>query len=427
MHLTNPQIVALIIFVIAYTLFILFPNRRPLVAFVGACLIVLLRVLSPLGAIRGINWNVMGVFVGTLALADLFLESGMPAVIAEKIVNRSGSIAMAMLLVCALTGFISIFVENVAAVLIIAPIALLSAKKMKLDPTLMMIGIAISSNLQGTATLIGDPPSMLLGGYAKMTFMDFIIYKGRPSIFFTVELGALASLVVLWLFYRKFHENPGTVSEEKIKTWVPSAMLILMIVALAFSSVIDKEFKWAAGTICMVFSVVCLSWDAIANKSDTLRCIRKLDWETTLFLASIFVLVESLTATGWIDAAAAFLSTLIGGNIVIGFVSLVVFSVVISAFVDNVPYLAAMLPVTITLAKDLGVEPQLFMFGLLIGASLGGNVTPIGASANIVACGLLRKEGYPVKFGTFVKVGLPFTVAAVAASAAFTWLVWGTR
>ncbi|MDD5135313.1 MAG: SLC13 family permease, partial [Phycisphaerae bacterium] len=153
--------------------------------------------------------------------------------------------------------------------------------------------------------------------------------------------------------------------------------------------------------------------------------IKSLDWDTTLFLAGIFVLVGSVTSNGWIESIADSLSKIVGQNIFLGYSLLVFISMFVSAFVDNVPFLAAMLPVAISMAARLNMSPSLFLFGLLIGASLGGNITPIGASANIVGCGILKKEGYNVKFTDFVKIGLPFTVAAVGAAYIFIWFVWG--
>jgi Na+/H+ antiporter NhaD/arsenite permease-like protein len=141
----------------------------------------------------------------------------------------------------------------------------------------------------------------------------------------------------------------------------------------------------------------------------------------------IFILVGSLTVTGWIEIAADYLSKVVGNNIFFGYTLIVFVSVALSAFIDNIPFLAAMLPVTISLSTKLGVDPSLFLFGLLIGASLGGNITPIGASANVVGCGILKKEGYHVKFSDFVKMGLPFTLAAVIVAYIFLWFVWGIR
>ena len=366
----------------------------------------------------------MGIFVGTLVVANIFMESRVPAYIAEIIVDRAKNTCWAILSICILTGFISAFVENVATVLIVAPIALSLAKKLKLNPVKMMIAIAISSNLQGTATLIGDPPSMLLGGFAKMNFMDFFFYKGRPSIFFAVELGALVSFIVLYVIFRKQKEKSPLVAVEKIKSWVPAAILVTLVILLAVSSFFDTEFSYMAGILCMIFGVISIIWEKFVNKSPILDGIKSLDWDTTFFLIGIFILVGSITLTGWIEVISNFLSGLVGANIFLGYTLLVFVSVFLSAFVDNVPFLAAMLPVAISMSDKLQLNPSLFLFGLLIGTSLGGNITPIGASANIVACGLLKKEGYKVKFTEFAKIGLPFTMVAVAAAYLFIWFIW---
>jgi Na+/H+ antiporter NhaD/arsenite permease-like protein len=152
--------------------------------------------------------------------------------------------------------------------------------------------------------------------------------------------------------------------------------------------------------------------------------MKGLDWDTTFFLMGIFIIVGALSATGWIEVLADYLAGLVGGNIFLGYTAIVFLSVIFSAFIDNVPFLAAMLPVAMIMSSKLQVNPSLFLFGLLIGASLGGNITPIGASANIVACGLLKKEGYPVKFTDFMRIGIPFTIAAVAAAYLFVWFTW---
>ncbi|PJC48150.1 MAG: hypothetical protein CO035_05035, partial [Candidatus Omnitrophica bacterium CG_4_9_14_0_2_um_filter_42_8] len=281
-----------------------------------------------------------------------------------------------------------------------------------------------SSNLQGTATLIGDPPSMLLGGFAKMNFMDFFFYKGRPSIFFAVELGALASFVVLYFIFRRHKEKAQIMPVEKVKSWVPAILLVSLIILLAVSSFFDTGFSYMAGMICMAFGIISMAWKKLINKIPIAYGIKSLDWETTFFLMAIFILVGSITISGWIGVISNFLSGLVGSNIFLGYTLLVFMAMLLSAFIDNVPFLAAMLPVAISMATQLNIHPSLFLFGLLIGASLGGNITPIGASANIVACGLLKKEGYEVRFKDFAKIGLPFTIAAVTAAYLFIWFIW---
>jgi len=420
----DAKIISLALFIIAYLLFIFLPNKRTLIAILAAILLILTRVVSWKQAFVSINWNVMGIFVGTLIVADIFMESRVPAYIAEIIVDRAKNTAWSILSICLLTGFISAFVENVATVLIVAPIALSLAKKLKINPMNMMIAIAVSSNLQGTATLIGDPPSMLLGGFAKMNFGDFFFYKGRPSIFFAVEIGALASFVVLYFIFRKHKEKTQLITVEKVKSWIPAIILVILIFALAISSFFDTGFSYMAGVICIVFGIISLLWEKFVNKGSIVEGMKSLDWETTFFLMGIFILVGSIALTGWVEVISNFLSGLVGGNIFLGYTLVVFVSVFVSAFVDNVPFLATMLPVAISMSTKLQINPSLFLFGLLIGTSLGGNITPIGASANIVACGLLKKEGYEVKFKDFAKIGLPFTLVAVSAAYLFVWFIW---
>ncbi|MEW5894399.1 MAG: SLC13 family permease [Candidatus Omnitrophota bacterium] len=420
----NPGTNAIIIFLLSYILFVFLPGKRTLVALIGALAVIVTRTMSPHDAFWAVNWNVMGIFVGTLVLADTFMESRVPAYLAEIIVDKAKNTCWAILFICLMTGFISAFVENVATVLIVAPVALALSKKLNLNPMNMMIAIAISSNLQGAATLIGDPPSMLLAGFAKMNFMDFFFYEGRPSIFFAVELGALASFSVLYIFFRRDKEKAAIIPIEKVRSWMPTLLLISLILLLAFSSFFDTGFSYLAGIICMIYGAMAMFWEKFINKGSIIKSVKKLDWDTTLFLMGVFILVGSITSTGWIDKIANALSGIIGGNIFLGYTMIVFISVFLSAFIDNVPFLAAMLPVAVQMSDKLHINPSLLLFGLLIGASVGGNITPIGASANIVACALLKKEGHHVKFSDFLKIGLPFTLVAVTAASLFIWFIW---
>jgi Na+/H+ antiporter NhaD/arsenite permease-like protein len=200
---------------------------------------------------------------------------------------------------------------------------------------------------------------------------------------------------------------------------VPTGILTALIVLLAVSSFVDTDFSSMAGLLCSISGVGSILWWRFAKNSSVVDRIKSVDWNTAFFLMSVFVLVGSITLTGWIDIISDSLSKLVGENIFLGYTLLVFISVLVSAFVDNIPFMAAMLPVAISMSQRLGVNPSLFLFGLLIGTSLGGNITPIGASANIVACGLLKKEGYSVKFSEFAKIGIPFTLAAVTAAYLF--------
>jgi Na+/H+ antiporter NhaD/arsenite permease-like protein len=419
------EIIPLVSFVLAYVLFVIQPHRRTWVAVIFSAGLLFCGAMAVPQAFWAIDWNIMGIFVGTLALANSFMDSRVPAYLAELIINRSRNTAWAILFICMMAAGISAFMENVATVLIIAPIALSLAKKIKINPTYMLIAIAIASNLEGAATLIGDPPSMLLASFAGLNFMDFFWYHGRPGIFFAVQLGALTSFAVLYWFFCRHTEKTAPAQVEKIVSLVPTALLCGMVAALIGSSFIKEGFQYAGGAICMLFGVAALVWDKFSIKKSIRKNIRGLDWETTFFLMGIFILVGGLTMAGWIDQLAVLLAGIIGQNVFFGYTLLVLFSILVSAFVDNVPFLATMLPVAMAMSQKLGVDPTVFLFGLLIGASLGGNITPIGASANIVACGALKREGYPVTFGKFAVLAVPFTIAAVVPAYLFIWFLWG--
>jgi Na+/H+ antiporter NhaD/arsenite permease-like protein len=265
---------------------------------------------------------------------------------------------------------------------------------------------------------------MLLAGFAKMTFNDFFIYHGKLGIFFAVQIGGIASFIVLYFVFRRQSEPISLERKERIITWLPTILLIIFIICLAFSSFIDPEFRFLAGVISMAFGLFSLLWYIWSAKGDGAKFVKHLDWNTTLFLIGVFIVVDSLTETGWLVAIADALSALAGNNVFFVFLLIISISTLISAFVDNVPYLVAMIPVAQRVAADLGVNQPLILFALLIGSCLGGNITPIGAAANIVGMGILRREGYVIPFRTFVKLGLPFTIAAVSTASLFLWLVW---
>ena len=419
----------LVIFVLAYLLFVVLPSRRPFVAGGAAVVLMVLGVAAPRAALlEYINWNVLGIFWGSAVVAELLMVSKMPGYVAERVVARCPTVSSAMLVVCLFTGFLSAFVENVATVLIIAPIALAMADKMKVSPVPFLVALAVSANLQGTATLIGDPPSMILAGAARMTFNDFFFFMGRPGIFFVVQIGAVVSFGVLYLFFRRYRQPAEALVQEKVETWVPTWMLVTMIIALACSSFFDPEFRWAAGTICTAYGIGGLLWHRVKFRAGTLNIFKGIDWRTMLFLGGVFIIVECLTSVGWIDTVAAGVSRAVGSRYLASFCVIVALSVLLSAFIDNVPYLIATIPLVQRVAADTGAQPHVLyalLFGLLIGACLGGNITPIGASANIVVAGMLDRRGYPVSFKEFGKIGLPFTLAATTAAGVFIWVVWG--
>jgi Na+/H+ antiporter NhaD/arsenite permease-like protein len=410
-----------------YGLIIVFPDRKSFAALGAAAVMLILRALGPLDALVLINWNILMIFVGSLVIAELFIYSRVPAVIADTIVLHSPSIGIAIVAILVMTGIISAFVENVATVLVMAPLALAFCEKLKLNPRMFLVGLAVMANLQGTATLVGDPPSMIFADYAGYSFNDFFLYQGKLSIFFAVQVGMIAGALFFYCFFAKAGRKKALVEKEEILAITPSVLLILMIAGLAAFSFLFDGLTLASGFLVMALGIFGLFWYWLGRKegaAKTWKLVKGLDWDTVLFLMGIFVVVGAIAKVGLLDDLTVLLSNVVGSSVLAGFIMILAVSVIISGFVDNVPYIIVMLPVAAKLAAPLGLQPELYMFALLIGSCLGGNLTPFGASANVVSVGILRKQGVSTNFGQWLKIGVPFTLITTAASAAFVWLVW---
>ena len=373
-----------------------------------------------------INWNILMIYVGSMIIAALFIYSRVPARIADALVTISPSTGIAVVLILAMTGIISIFVENVATVLVMAPIALALSKKLKLNPVPFMIGLALMSNLEGTATLVGDPPSMIFASYAHYTFNDFFVSQGKLSIFFFIQAGLLVGCVFFYCFFCKAREK-ASVDKEQVISYLPLWLLLIMIAGLAVISFMSTELGYSSGCFVFGLGLIGLLWyrfNQKKNRNEIWTLVKELDWETIAFLIGIFVVVGAISETGLLGDFALWLAQVTGGSKFAGFILILLFSILISGFVDNVPYIIVMLPVAGNLAQAMGIQKELFMFALLIGSCLGGNLTPFGASANVVAMGILKKEGHPITFPGFLKISAPFTILTTAAAAVLLWVIW---
>lgn len=423
------KLFSLVVALVMYALIIAFPHRKAYASLAAAAILIVAGAV-PVGVAvtELVNWNVLLIYVGSLILAELFIYSRVPAFLADKIMERSPTIGIGIVVILMLTGFISAFVENVATVLVMAPIVLEITKKLKVGAAPFMIGLAVMANLQGTATLIGDPPSMIFANYAGYSFNDFFVYSGKLSIFFSVQVGAIVGALFFYLKFKKFNKDKIDLPNEKIVSMVPTYLLLAMIIGLAFISYVSTGgIHASSGMFCLILGLAGLGWAYFVRKEKLPfigSLIKGLDWETIAFLVGIFIVIGGITMTGVLDDFAKLLGNLIGGNVILGFVIIVVASVILSGFIDNVPYIIAMLPVAASLAISMGIKPELFMFGLLLGSCLGGNLTPFGASANVVAIGLSKKAGSHVSFLDWLKLAGPFTVVTTLASALVTYFIW---
>ena len=422
----NLKTIAIILFVAMYILLIVFPKRRPIVAIATAVIFVALGIL-PLNQVFGaIDWNVLMMIFGTMVIVDYFIESKMPNRIAEMLLDLAPNVLWVTILMSLFSGFISAFIDNVATVLMVAPVGLAICKKLKISPVPMIICIAVSSNLQGAATLVGDTTSIMLAAAAKMDFNDFFWMQGHPGIFFAVELGAIATVPIMMVMFRKDKEPVSSDEHTTVTDYVPTIMMLGHVVLLIAASFIPDKPDITNGVICMVCGIINIVWEIFLSKgTDSMwHSLKAIDYDTMLLLAGLFCVIAGITNVGIIDELAELIASAGKGNIFLLYTVIVFGSVVISAFIDNIPYVATMLPVLASLSSVMSVNPLLLYFGLLIGATLGGNLTPIGASANITGVGMLRKEGYEVSFSDFMKIGVPFTMTAVVVGYLFIWLVY---
>lgn len=420
----HPKLIAGMVFIAVYIMFISHKGKPPVVVWCGAAVLLATRVMTPSEALASINLNVLGIFIGTMILSSFLTHSRVPAYLASILVRPGRSALGAVMAVCILAGAISAFVDNVATVLMVVPIAIEVSKRLQVTPVPFVVGIAVSANLQGAATMVGDSTSILLASAAKMTFSDFFWIQGRPGIFFTVQLGAVTAFLVLYLVFRKtYRGNCAPVEEVHVTSWVPTAVMFAMLVTMALSSFVPNRPDWALGAIAMAYALFILLWNAVRRYKDV-DLIHNLDWSTVLLLCGLFIVVGSLTSTGLVMDVANIISTLAKGNAFRAYATIVLLSVFVSAFVDNIPFTMAMLPTAQLVAQSLGTSQYVMLFGLLIGTTLGGNITPIGASANIAAVSMLRRHGYDVSFGQFMRIGLPFTLAAVITGSLVNWVIW---
>ncbi len=452
---------ALIVFAITYVLMLAFQKIRPHIVAVSSLIFIALGVISTakpdlLGAgffdlpdgttfqygisqaVGNIDWNVIMMIAGTMGTVYLFIESKMPQLLSDVLISKIPNMKWVVVVLSLFSGIVSAFVDNVATVLMIAPVALAFCKKLEVSPVPAIICIAVSSNLQGAATLVGDTTSILLGKAANLDFSDFFIDNGKPGMFWVVEAGAVVSALIILFMFRKEKNPIEFKSQTKVEDYVPTYLLVGTVIALIAFSFIPYKDNAAPGQfykpditnglICIAFFLIGIIREFFfkKNKATVKNSFKEIDYYTIVLLTFLFIVIGGIEAAGVIDVIGNAIGSLGAGSPFVVYTIIVWMSVILSASIDNIPYTATMLSIVPVIATGFpGMDPKLLYYGLLCGATLGGNLTPIGASANIAGIGILRKEGYEVKSGTFVKYGVPFTLAAVTTGYIMLWIIWG--
>lgn len=421
------MILALILFIITYLLMMIFSTKREIIVIISSILFTLLGIINFKEAITAINYDALLIIIGTMGIVGFFIESKMPCLMADYLLTKVTDTKWAIVVLAMLAGIVSAFVDNVATVLMVAPIGLAICKKLNISPVNALIAISVSSNLQGAATLIGDTTSIILGSYANMNFVEFFFVEGKPSIFFAVELGAIVTIPVMLFLFRKYKTKIPKGEITKISDYFPTILIILNIVLLIINSFLPTNSIITNGVVCIALYIIGIIYYIIRKRNFKIikNSLKAIDLKTIIMLAGIFVVIAGITKAGLIQQLSNIFIKIGKNNIFIIYTVITFGSVFLSSFIDNIPYVATMLPVVSQIATTANAPIYLLYFGLLSGATLGGNLTPIGASANITTIAILKKEGYNVKLKDYFKIGIPFTFAAVITGYLYIWFVWG--
>ncbi len=415
------ELLALAIFLVALALIALDWGHRTSVAFAGAALMVVLGVLDQEHAIESVDWATIGLLAGMMVIVALVEPTGIFTYLALRVtqVSRGRPVAL-MLLLAGVTGVLSAFLDNLTAILLVVPITLAIADMLRITPIPLVLVQVLASNIGGTATLIGDPPNILIGTHREeLSFTDFIVNLAPVSLFTLVVVSVLLALV----FRRGMQIDPERA--RAVEQLDPAA-------DLRQAKHVKRTLAVLGGTIVAFFlhaplhvepAVVALSGATVmlfAAADEVENALERVEWATLFFFIGLFVMVGGLVEQGVIDDVATWLSDITGDSSTKESLVILWGSAAGSALVDNIPFTTAMLPVVDAIQGSEFDEG--LWWALALGACFGGNATLIAAAANVAATGVLKRAGHPVSFGRFLAIGLPVTLLSLMISTAYLLL-----
>jgi len=438
--------IALAIFAVSYAFIITERIHKTIVALGGAALMIVSGVMTQDEAFYshefGVDYNVVFLLIGMMVIVNIVRETGLFEVLAIWSAQRAGAHPFRMLALLALvTAVLSAMLDNVTTVLLMAPVTLSIAKRLRLDPVPFLIVEAIASNIGGTATLVGDPPNIMIASRAELGYLQFLIVLGP------VVLGIMAVFLVgIRLLYGGGMQVAPHLKEALLglepRDAVQDPLLLrrcvwlLGIVNLAFG--LHGVLHLEPATIALVgaSAFMLIGRANSTHDGDELSYLADVEWKTIFFFIGLFILVGALVKVGVIGMLAAQLLSFTQGHPAAAMFSILWGSAFLSAVIDNIPYVAAMNPLVVDLARSLHPEitnyttlvhqPDILplWWSLALGACLGGNGTLIGASANVVIADLARKAGYPISYRQFFMVGFPVMVGSLLLSTLYMWLLF---
>lgn len=411
---------AVIIFVVTYAIIVSERVHRTVAALLGAVALLLLKVLTQEEAFQAVDFNVIFLLAGMMAITDLMRKTGVFQWVAIRSVKLArGDPFRILLALCLITAMASALLDNVTVVVLVAPLTLFIADSLAISPGPFLIAEILASNIGGTATLIGDPPNLLIGSAAGLDFNAFLVHLAPVSI-----LILIAFLVsTYFLFGRDLKVTPArrlsvAAMDERAVITNPSLLrksLVVMAVTL-MGFLLHGALGLKPATIALAGATLLLLW----SRQDPAKVLQEVEWTTLFFFVGLFIVVEGLVKVGAIRQASEFVIRLTQGNLTLTAIVLLWLSALLSGFVDNIPYTATMIPVVEQLGTSMPVRP--LWWSLALGACLGGNLTLIGASANVVIASIAERSGSPIAFGEFLRYGALVTLMSVVISTVYIWV-----
>ena len=419
--MTSTQIIAIVIFLVTMAAIMTEKLHRTVAAVAGALLLILTGVLSVESGFSYVDLNTLGVLIGMMLFVAVVKNSG----IFEYIAIKAAKIAKGrpwplMVLFALITAVLSAFLDNVTTVLLIGPMTLAITSMLRINPIPFFMTQIMASNIGGTATLIGDPPNIMIGSAAGLSFTDFITNTGVAVLF------VLAATIVCFYFIygRKLHVEPEAMDSilqlDENKAIKDRSLLIksvVMILLVVFGFVFHSQLHLESCTIALTAAAVML----LIGRQDVEEIVAGVEWTTILFFTGLFIVVGGLQETGVIQILANGLMDLTEGHMTLTILLILWVSAIVSSFLDNIPFVATLIPLILTMQSS-GVDVTPLWWAVSLGACLGCNGTLIGASANVVLSGISNRHGFPITFASYFKVGFPLMLVSVAISTVFLLL-----
>lgn len=414
--------ITLTVFCLTYAVIISEKIHRSVVALSGAALMIFLGVLSQERAIEGIDFNTLGLLVGMMVVVGIAKECGMFQFVALWAAKAGkGKPVRIFILLGLLTALFSAFLDNVTTVLLMVPVTFVITHNLRLDPKPFLISAILLSNIGGTATLIGDPPNILIGSAAGLTFNDFLMHLAPISVLVTIV--TLGLLVLIYgkkmVFIPEAAEkimalNPkAAISDKKL---LIKSLIVLGLVLIGFFTHSVTHFEGA--TIALAGAALLL----LLTMNEPEKHLAEVEWTTIFFFTGLFVLVAGLEEIGAIHLLAERLLEWTHGNPAGTMFGLLWGSAVFSAVVDNIPFVATMIPLIKNIGEISGIDIAPLWWVLALGADIGGNATLVGASANVIVSGMAEREGHKIEFGEYMKIAVPITIVGLIVCSLYVWI-----